>query len=143
MKVYIMVGIPGSGKSTIAEKLTGKLISTDAIREELYGDAAVQGNGAKVFAIAYDRARQILANGEDVIFDATNTSKKARKAVMKETPDAEHIAIFVNTPYEECVRRNQNRERVVPEFVLERMKKNLVPPTVEEGFSEVISIKAL
>ena len=137
-KVYVMVGLPGSGKSTVAKTLDGTLISTDSIREELYGDENIQGDGRLVFSIAFCRAREALERGENVIFDATNVSRKARKGVLKATPGAEHVAVFVNTPFEECVKRNRSRVRVVPNEVLERMHKNLVPPTVEEGFAEVI-----
>ena len=138
MKLYVMVGIPGSGKSTIAKTLDGVLISTDAIREELYGDENIQGNGRMVFSIAYVRMQEALERGENVIFDATNVSRKARKSIIKATPNAEHIAVFVNTPFETCRERNLSRERTVPEEVLDRMYKNLTTPSKDEGFSEIM-----
>ena len=52
VKFYMLVGVAGSGKSTLAAKIfqlidsSNKtvLLSSDVIREELYGDASVQDN---------------------------------------------------------------------------------------------------
>ena len=45
--LYVMVGLPGSGKSTYAQHLAHfkniKIVSTNAIREQLYKDATIQG----------------------------------------------------------------------------------------------------
>ena len=44
-KFYMIVGIPGSGKSTIAEEIALKepaiIVSSDVIRGDLYGDESV------------------------------------------------------------------------------------------------------
>lgn len=135
--LYTMVGLPGSGKSKFANKHIGcVIVSTDEIRAELFGSAECQENGNLVFSIAFDRIRKALAEGFDVIFDATNVSRKARKSVFQF--DAKQIAVFVNTDVEECKRRNAQRERHVPEFVIDKMASRLVAPTVEEGFEKVI-----
>lgn len=46
--VYVMIGPPASGKSSISYKIWGKYLSADEIREELYGDAGIQGDPAEV-----------------------------------------------------------------------------------------------
>lgn len=40
--LIMLVGVPGSGKSTLAETLDGVVVSSDNIREELWGDANAQ-----------------------------------------------------------------------------------------------------
>lgn len=40
-KLSILVGIPGSGKSTYAETLPGTIVSTDCIRKSIYGSEDV------------------------------------------------------------------------------------------------------
>lgn len=61
----MMVGLPGSGKSTYAKTLTlnGKpyiIHSSDNLREELYGDAAIQGDNNKLFAELHKRIKKDL-----------------------------------------------------------------------------------
>ena len=41
-KVYMLVSIPCSGKSSFVKEQNGIWISSDKIREELYGDESVQ-----------------------------------------------------------------------------------------------------
>ncbi|QQR55771.1 MAG: AAA family ATPase [Candidatus Melainabacteria bacterium] len=53
-RLLLLVGIPGSGKTTLAEKLIEKgyhCLNADSIRRELYGDASAQGDPEQVFAI--------------------------------------------------------------------------------------------
>ena len=48
----MVVGIPGSGKSTFAEEHKNENtihISSDAIREEIFGDAGCQDDNNRVF----------------------------------------------------------------------------------------------
>lgn len=137
----VLVGLPGSGKSTWADENAGKavIISTDQIRGELNGDPADQRNGSKVWATAYNRARYWLHLGFNVIFDATNCGRANRHAVLKELKDhaREVNAIFFNISKAECKRRNAARDRVVPDEVIDRMAERLSVPTKEEGFNRV------
>lgn len=140
--LYTMVGLPGAGKSTFAQmRKECVVVSSDAIREEMYGDANIQGDGKKVFAELHRRVRKALAYGKDVIYDATNIERKTRKNIINNF-DAQHVCVYISTDVEECKRRNAQRERVVPTEVIERMASKLVVPTAEEGFTKVIEIKA-
>ena len=53
----MMVGLPGSGKSTYAEKLSKErsaiICSSDKVREDLYGDENSQSNNDEVFKLLY------------------------------------------------------------------------------------------
>ena len=142
--LYMMIGIPGSGKSTYAKNniREAKIISTDAIREELYGDSNIQGDGYRIFSIAFDRMYNLLNKGENVVFDAMNLKRRDRKNVMKKAPEGtKFIAVFLDTPLDESVKRNNKRSRNVPEDIISDKQKRLQPPHIEEGFSEIIRIK--
>ena len=52
----------------------------------------------------------------------------SRKEVLKRTADIPHknVAIYMNTPLEECKRRNSQRKRQVPESVIEHQYANMI-----------------
>ena len=147
--LFMFVGLPGSGKSTLAahsvvnDKNGGfhypVVHSSDKIREELYGDADDQEHNAEVFNELHKRIRNDLASGKDVIYDATNLSKKRRVGYLKELRKirCKRICIAVMTPYEVCIRNNQNRDRQAPRSAMERMYKSWCPPALHEGFDEI------
>jgi len=79
----MLVGLPGSGKTSFALSLKDKydIISSDSIRKELYGSERIQENNNKVFEIMRKRAIEALKSGKNVIYDATNMTRKFRKAL--------------------------------------------------------------
>ena len=100
--VYIMVGVPGSGKSTVAKELSEQngaiILSSDSIRKELYGDENIQGDGRCVFKTLFERANNAISNGFDIIIDATNVDRKSRKSVFKSLKgEFNATAVFVDT----------------------------------------------
>lgn len=139
-------GAPASGKSTLAEKFVDFgycVVSSDAIREELYGDSSVQQDHAKVFSIARQRAIDALKYGRPVVFDATNMKYKDRMVTMNEINKLSGVykicTIFAE-PLEVLLDRNFARERIVPEAVIRRMIENFEMPTKAEGFDEILLI---
>lgn len=136
----IMVGIPGSGKTTYAKKLVESmeasvLISSDDIRAEL-GDVNDMSKNKEVFAIMNQRVKDKLNNGYFVCYDATSLTKEVRKNLIDEMKlhCQSFVAVFINTPLEIALERNKSRDRVVPEDVIKDMFKKLQPPVIDEGF---------
>lgn len=132
----------GSGKSTIAKSIPNSIIiSTDKIREEITGKESNQDKNILVFDIAYNRIKFNLTNNkyENVIFDATNINYKRRiDLINKFRKYADEInAYLILTPYEECLERNNNRERKVPEEVIKKMYMNFYIPQIFEGFDNI------
>ena len=85
--LYIMCGLSGSGKSTIATQIANEnpntiIVSSDAIREELTGNYEDQEHNEEVFKIFHNRIRKNLENKKNVIADATNLTMKSRRAIM-------------------------------------------------------------
>lgn len=141
--LYMLIGLPGSGKSFYAKNLSEKteaiIHSSDAIREELLGSEEDQSESPKVFELLHCRVKKDLSNGRDVIYDATNINSKRRRAFLQELIkyDCKKIAIFIATPYEKCLERNNTRNRKVPEQVIKRMYMSFNVPCIQEGFDEV------
>ena len=139
-KLYVMVGLPGSGKSAYAKKmLKGIIVSSDDIRECLYGMAEIQSDPNRVFAFVNSITKDCLKDNRDVIYDATSLNEKTRANIIDQFSDVadEIIAIYMDTPLETCIMRNNARDRIVPENRIRDMAKSLTQPTVAEGFSEI------
>lgn len=145
-KFTMLVGLPASGKSTYAKEKAEKeraiICSSDAIRKELYGDENIQGDGNEVFNILHARVKELLSQGWDVIYDATNVKSKRRRAFLREIEKYDCIkeCIIMATPYEVCLERNQDRLfRHVPEEVITNMYKAWNTPYYFEGW-DIITI---
>lgn len=144
--VFIMCGVPGAGKTFFAKTVLANnpfhhrvYISSDDIREEICADAADQSKNAEVFDIFYRRARTAIENGYDVVLDATHLTKKARWRCRFEFQDLDcgFIAVQLTTPIEKAKYRNKNRDRVVPDYAMNRMIKAFQPVDDDEGFDAV------
>lgn len=135
----LLVGIPGSGKSTVCAQLVAQgyvVVSTDAARAVIGGDASVQHPWPQVWAVCVDMATKAVAAGLPIAYDATNILPEHRKAAMG-LAGGVWEAWVLTTSLDEALRRNAARDRVVPEHVIRSMAERLVEPTTEEGF-EVI-----
>lgn len=145
IKFMMLVGVPASGKSSIAKALAEEngaiIVSSDAIRGDLYGDESVQGDPAKVFRIVHENVKHYLRKGCNVIMDATNINSKKRAAFLREIdkvcPDCEKIAVVVVADKDTCVSRDLLRERTVGWEVIERMIANFQPPFYYEGWDTI------
>lgn len=121
--LYILCGIPGCGKSTWAHKVKPgtPVVSSDAIREEM-GNVNDQSRNGEVFEQFHARIGYLLAAGADVVADSTalDTSARAKLRGVAATHRANvHLIYFSNLT--QAVMRNRQRERQVPEDVMQRM----------------------
>ena len=139
--LILLCGIPGSGKTTYAEKMKNSYtyhLSSDAIRKELYGDENIQGNPSDVFALMQDRAIMLLNNGFDVIYDATNITRKDRASIITKCPRFAQIECHIIwAPIETCIERDATRERTVGKEVIDRMLKRFQAPYYDEGIDKI------
>lgn len=150
VKFYMLVGVAGSGKSTLAAKIFQSidspnktvLLSSDAIREELYGDASVQDNPQKVFNIMNRYMMEHLGVGHNVIYDATNLTAKRRTALVNQIRhrfgnDVYCSCEVVAALEEECIARQFMRARKVPADVIHRQICQFEMPFWNEGWDRI------
>lgn len=136
--IITLVGIPASGKSTFAEEYRKKgyvIASTDEARKTLYGDEAIQGNIKDVLCVVYGIVEDAVKNHKNVVVDSTALTPYERMQILKFP--ARHIAVYFDTPVDTCLRRNQERERHVPERIILQMYERMIYPSEEEGFEKV------
>jgi predicted kinase len=142
--LYIMIGMPGAGKSTLAAKLDAEVYSSDTIRKELTGDVSGETKGAIEFRLMNLRTQQALRAGLNAVSDATALSKKSRHACMSNVEGIPHktVGLFFNCLREDTDKRNWNpdRDKNVPDDALERLWGTLEEPTMDEGFDELYDI---
>lgn len=143
---YMLVGLPGSGKSTYAKEFEQKhgnitVFSSDALRKQLYGDESVQANPKIIFDILKKEVKKCLLGGKDALLDATSIRDSERKSFLSTVPkDARKVCVFIDAPVALCLEQNQKRERHIPENVIIRMSQQLVPPNKDEGWDEIVTI---
>ncbi len=146
-KVIILIGIPASGKSSLARQLShqgaANLISTDLIRAEIFGCASIQGNWSEILTQIKLRFEQSFIDQKTVIYDATNCQPLHRQEIMalSKTVGYETIwGIWLNMPLWICLERNSRRPHPVPESAIIEMHKSLLrqAPSLDEGFEQLM-----
>jgi predicted kinase len=141
--LILLVGIPGSGKTTYANKYIeehpGMIhLSSDKIRKELWGDEATQGDNNEVFYRMQRRAIDGLNFGYNVIYDATNITRKDRAGIIAACPKFAKIECHIIwAPIETCIERDVERKRTVGKEVIDRMLKRFQAPDYDEGIHEI------
>ena len=149
--LYIMCGLPGSGKSTWAKSFKEKLeksgykcviVSRDDIRFSLIQNGNYFSKEKETFNSYCDTIQKYLDMGYQVIADATQIDSTSRAKLLNHLEIAEDVhvsCVYINTPIEKCKEYNSKRDgmRKVPEVVIERMNAKKMPPTLREynGFN--------
>ena len=143
--LYMMVGVPGAGKTTYAKKKLSYMhyIGTDQIRKELWGtEKRVFRGYSLVHGIMERRLIKKLISGRDVVLDCSNTTRRKRKKILDVLPeDIGVIAIYLDTNLETILQNNRNRSRHVPPIGIIFMYLSRQKPLKEEGFLKVVTIR--
>lgn len=134
--VIFMIGVPCSGKSTVAKDIASKnplfkIVSRDAIRTMLYGEYKMISEDEKMISDIQDKiVKEILKSGRSVILDNTHCNlkffkKDFEKYLLMDGCEVE-IRIF-DLDEETFEKRNQERKektgKDIPKNVFERMVK--------------------
>lgn len=142
--LILLVGIPGSGKTTYAEKYIKEHentthISSDQIRAELFGNEATQGDNNEVFSLMQARTIDALSDGKSVVYDATNITRKDRSYIIALCPKFVKIEChIVWAPISYCIYRDEfMRKRTVGKSVIDKMLKRFQAPYYDEGIDEI------
>ena len=123
--LVVLVGAAGSGKTTFAARHfePDDVLSSDAYRLMLTGDAGDQRASGLAFRRLHDDLALRLAVGRLTVVDATNVTPHARRVLIGRAADARipAVAIVLDLPPATVHARNAGRtSRVVPTDVVDR-----------------------
>jgi len=134
-EVILMSGLPGTGKDTwIREHYPDlPMISLDEIRREM--KISPTDNQSKVVEIARERAKELLRKKQTFVWNATNLSPMVRGKQIKLFTQyhASVRVVYLETDWEEELRRNASRPDTVPEQAICHMMEELIPPEAKEA----------
>lgn len=137
-ELVIFIGLPAAGKSTYYRQhfaATHVHVSKDLMPKTKRSDAVMM-----------TEIEAALAAGKSVVVDNTNPSIEVRAPLIAlgRRYGARIIALYFEVEAKTALARNRAREGVarVPDVAIFATRKKLVPPAIEEGFDEVIVVKA-
>lgn len=141
--LYLMVGIPGAGKTTWAKAQTDCVyLGSDELRRRLYGREMTPRGYRKIHRIMAREAAAHLSVGQNVVVDSAHISRNSRRKLLKLIPsDVKRVAVFIDTPLKQALENNQHRNRHVPEPGIRFLKLRLRPPEQSEGFDKILYIR--
>lgn len=143
----MLIGLPGSGKTTRRSYYTGlgySYISSDELRKLFSGDERDQSCNDRVWATFYLLLKMNIKYNIDTVLDATNVQLKDRSKFFETIkPYREFIesveAEVLNTPLKDCIERDSKRERSVGKEVILRLNNKFQRPALDEGFDIIFS----
>lgn len=155
-KATILVGLPGSGKSTyIANSMDPSVwvFSSDNIIENIAFEYGLTYNEAFKDLIAFadktcrNEFKCAVANHEnDLVVDRTNLTIKSRRTWIEPLNEKGYhitVVVFPVPEKDEWERRLNSRPgKTIPDDIIQNMMRNFQFPTVEEGFDDIVVIES-
>jgi predicted kinase len=121
--LLVLVGPSGCGKSSWAAHrfAASEVVSSDALRELVAGDAADQAASADAFRLLHLIVAARLRRGLRTVVDATNLDPRSRATLLRIAAAAGQpaVALAFDVPLERCLAQNAARPgRRVPDAVV-------------------------
>lgn len=157
-KVIVGIGMPASGKTAVLKELAREYgydyICPDDLRLEIYGqiqytvepnDDSWKERSKEIWEKAKEKTKESLEMGNTVVFEAVFNNPEKRKEFFDfaRQNGAEKIqGIYIDADVEVAKRRNKERERMVPEPIVDKIVEDFKEnkPKVENGLDSIFTI---
>ncbi len=115
--LFVLMGLPGAGKSTFAKILLNiksdiDYLSSDELRKQFW---KYKDNHKKIFSIMHEKTLEYLQNGRDVIYDSTNLERKYRVKLYQKTKESNMttrvIIVFIHNGLEKAIEQSKQRKK--------------------------------
>lgn len=128
----VMVGLPRSGKSTLAKASGHPMVNPDSIRLALHGQAFNPAAEPMVWTIATYLVKALfLAGHTHVVLDATNVTRRRRQQWRSAEWDT--VYFVMATPVSVCKARARANGQMDLLPVIDRMSRDFEPVAADEG----------
>jgi putative nucleotidyltransferase with HDIG domain len=136
-EVTMLSGLPGMGKDTYLKNNCPGLavVSLDEIRRKYRLQADDPSATGWVVQQAKEQSKVFLRKGEPFAWNATNITRQMRMQWIDlfVSYKARVKLIYIEKPYNEWIRQNNNRENPVPHKPLMRLLNKLEVPSLHEA----------
>lgn len=146
--LYMMMGLPGAGKTTIAQHiadLTGAtLLSSDVVRREMFSKSSFsQSEHDELYTELDKRMTELLRAGQSVVYDA-NLNRRTHRDEKRQLADELGVTaqlVWVQTPEEMARQRRVDHEpqhdlipaHETPGQMFDRIAQAIEEPTSDES----------
>lgn len=156
--MMVMIGPPGSGKSTLIAAMQEagiifRIASTDAIVDEYaathgitYSQAHQKVNWKDAQSKFKTIIRQSANDGVNIVIDRTNMGEKARRGYFDVIRNRGYTAVALNMQCDDRELQKRIDERAaatgkfIPKHVMKDMMERYDAPTTREGFNLIIDV---
>lgn len=142
--LVVMIGPPGSGKSTAARTRWAEhqILASDRFRQMVADDPHDQAATADALDLLHRALDARMRRRLATVIDATNVLDVHRQRLLVSAAlyGVPAVAVVMATPLEVCLRRNAARDRAVPTAVVRLMAGQLAASLsrlADEGFTAV------